>query len=97
MSNIAVNNKKIILELDDIYYNIDDLLEALIKHYKNKGVKCEKLYNDKVGNPVLLVDSKKYVVSVKNVGPNLVQYTLPPGTVWPTFISVQQIILKHDI
>jgi hypothetical protein len=58
MSNIVLNNKKIILELDDLYYNMDDLLDALIKHYKNKGVKCEKLYNDKLGNPVLLVDTK---------------------------------------
>lgn len=77
------------------YYNMDDLLDALIKHYKNKGIKCEKLYDDKLGNPVLLVDSKKYVVSVKNIGPNLVQYTLPPGTVRSTFISAQQIILKE--
>ena len=29
--------------LSDIYYNIDDLLEALIKHYKNKGVILRKI------------------------------------------------------
>lgn len=90
-----LSKNKIILELDDLYYNMDDLLDALIKHYKNKGIKCEKLYDDKLRNPVLLVDLKKYVVSVKNIGPNLVQYTLPPRTVWPTFIQAQQIILKE--
>ncbi|ORX23331.1 hypothetical protein BVF91_07340 [Thermoanaerobacterium sp. PSU-2] len=90
-----LNKNKIILELDDVYYNMDDLLDALIKHYKSKGIKCKKLYDDKLHNPVLLVDLKKYVVNVKNIGPNLVQYTLPPGTVWPTFISLQQIILKE--
>lgn len=95
---IGVNNNmlnKIVLELDELYYNMDDLLDALIRYYMNKGVKCEKLYNDELGNPIILIDSKKYMVNVKNVGPNFVQYTLPPKTVWPTFISAQQIILKE--
>lgn len=89
------NKNKIVLELDNIYYNITDLVNALIEYYKNSGIKCEVIGKDNLGNPILLMNSRKYFLKVRNVGPNFVQYTLPPGDVWPTFMSVQQIILTE--
>ncbi|HHW57055.1 MAG TPA: hypothetical protein GXX15_05180 [Clostridia bacterium] len=90
-----MSERKIVLEFENVYYTMEDIINAVIKYYQDKKVGCEVLGKDAIGNPILFINSKGYTLKVRNVGPGLVQYTLPPGTSWPTFMSAQQIILTE--
>lgn len=66
-------NKKIVFELDERYYNVEDLNKAAVKYLTKKGKKCEVIDNN-----TLLVDGKKYFLSERtiNVGAPVQQVVL---------------------
>lgn len=54
--------KKIVIELDERYFNKNELRYAVVQELRNKGKECEIIDND-----FLLIDGNKYVLSEKNV------------------------------
>ncbi|WP_195940749.1 hypothetical protein [Romboutsia sp. 1001713B170131_170501_G6] len=47
--------KKMILELDERYFNKNDLMEATVKHFNDKGHTCKILYYG-----TIIIDDYKY-------------------------------------
>lgn len=88
-------NRKIVLEFTDVYYNMNDVLDAVVKYYKDKGILCSIIGKDNRSNPLLLINLRTYELKVKNLGPGYAQYTLPPDDQWPPSITNQQIILRQ--
>ncbi|WP_024613416.1 hypothetical protein [Clostridium sp. Ade.TY] len=88
-------NRKVLLDLDTVYYNMKDLLDALLKYYTDRGTICSVIGKDSQGNPILLINFKTYELRVKNVTPGMNFYYLLPDEKWPPLMSMQQVILKE--
>ena len=88
-------NRKVLLELTDVYYNIDTLLKAVKEYYREQGTLCKVIGTDNLGNPLLLINLRTYELRVKNITPGGVQCSLSPKETWPQIMSTQQIILKE--
>ncbi|MDQ0148612.1 hypothetical protein ACFO6R_01320 [Eubacterium multiforme] len=88
-------NRKVLLELTDVYYNMDDLLKAVKEYYRDQGTLCRLIGRDNLGNPLLLINLRTYELKVKNITPGGVQCSLSPKETWPQIMGVQQIILKE--
>jgi hypothetical protein len=57
-----VLEKKIVLELDERYFNQNDLRNAVVEYLENKGKSCEI-----IDNTTLLVDNQRYTLIEKNM------------------------------
>lgn len=88
-------NRKVVLEFTDVYYTMNDVLDAVIKYYKDDGILCSVIGKDNLGNPLLLINFRTYELKVKNLSPGYVQYALPPDDVWPPLMAIQQIVLRE--
>jgi len=54
--------RKIVIDLEERYYNLTDLKKAVIKHFQKKGTACEI-----IDTHTLLVDNQKYTLSEKTI------------------------------
>lgn len=88
-------NRKVLLELTDVYYNMDTLLKAVKEYYRDQGTLCKVIGKDNLGNPLLLINLRTYELRVKNITPGGVQRPLSPNETWPQVMGMQQIILKE--
>lgn len=61
-SDFFKSKNRLIIELDDRYFDKKSLMNAIVQHLTNEGKKCEVIDVD-----FLLVDGKKYSLSQKNV------------------------------
>lgn len=62
LKNLINKQKKIIIELDERYFDKKSLMDAVVKQLTNQGKICEV-----VGVDLLLIDGKKYYLSERNV------------------------------
>jgi hypothetical protein len=53
---------KIVLELDERYFNQYDLRNAVVEHLRKEGKSCEV-----IDGYTLIVNNKKYVLTEKNI------------------------------
>jgi hypothetical protein len=54
--------KKIVLELDERYFNLRDLRKAVVEHLTNEGKDCEV-----INDCTLRINDKMYVLNEKNI------------------------------
>lgn len=88
-------NRKVILELDKAYYNMKDLIDAVLKYYTDRKTICSVIGKDSLDNPLLLINFRTYQLKVKNVTPGMNFYYLTPDENWPPLMTMQQVILKE--
>ncbi|HDK7175215.1 TPA: hypothetical protein PTV31_001778 [Clostridium botulinum] len=55
-------NKKIVFELDDRYYNQENLNKAAVEYLRKQGRNCEI-----INNSTLLIDGQKYFLSQRTI------------------------------